>query len=103
MELISIDTKNKDYEIVVKLNLGNNNREENSEYSVKMNELGDLNYKFKSLNVEGKGFEPSVSLRPTHAFQACSLNHSDTPLNGLQNYDLFRRIEKAVDILFELN
>ena len=53
--------------------------------------------------VEGKGFEPSVSLRPTHAFQACSLNHSDTPLNGLQNYDLFRRIEKAVDILFELN
>ena len=34
--------------------------------------------------VEGKGFEPSVSLRPTHAFQACSLNHSDTPLNGLQ-------------------
>ena len=30
--------------------------------------------------VEGKGFEPSVSLRPTHAFQACSLNHSDTPL-----------------------
>ncbi len=35
--------------------------------------------------VEGKGFEPSVSLRPTHAFQACSLNHSDTPLNGVQN------------------
>ncbi len=34
--------------------------------------------------VEGKGFEPSVSLRPTHAFQACSLNHSDTPLNGTQ-------------------
>ena len=37
--------------------------------------------------VEGKGFEPSVSLRPTHAFQACSLNHSDTPLDesvGLQ-------------------
>ncbi len=104
VKLISIDTKNKDYEIIVKLNLGdNNNREEINEYSVKMNELDDLVYKLKSLNVEGKGFEPSVSLRPTHAFQACSLNHSDTPLNGLQNYDLFRRIEKAVDILFELN
>ena len=35
------------------------------------------------LYVEGKGFEPSVSLRPTHAFQACSLNHSDTPLIGM--------------------
>ncbi len=33
--------------------------------------------------VEGKGFEPSVSLRPTHAFQACSLNHSDTPLKSI--------------------
>ena len=28
---------------------------------------------------EGMGFEPTVAFA-THAFQACSLNHSDTPL-----------------------
>ena len=28
---------------------------------------------------EGKGFEPSVACA-THAFQACSFDHSDTPL-----------------------
>jgi hypothetical protein len=53
VKLISMDSKIKDYEIVVKLNLGNKNiKEENSEYSVKMNELDDLVYKLKSLNVE---------------------------------------------------
>ncbi|MFM1913312.1 MAG: hypothetical protein RIR51_1150, partial [Bacteroidota bacterium] len=33
-----------------------------------------------SRGVEGKGFEPSISFRPIHTFQACSFNHSDTPL-----------------------
>ena len=28
---------------------------------------------------EGGGFEPPVPFKGTHAFQACSLNHSDTP------------------------
>ena len=28
---------------------------------------------------EGVGFEPTVGFRPTHAFQAGSLSHSDTP------------------------
>ena len=32
---------------------------------------------------ERKGFEPSIRCR-IHAFQACSLNHSDTSLIGLQ-------------------
>ena len=30
--------------------------------------------------VEGVGFEPTMSLRPIHTFQACSFDHSDTPL-----------------------
>lgn len=27
---------------------------------------------------EGVGFEPTVRVKRTHAFQACSLSHSDT-------------------------
>lgn len=101
VKLISMDSKIKDYEIVVKLNLGNeNNKEENSEYAVKMNELDDLIYKLKSLNVEGKGFEPSVSLRPTHAFQACSLNHSDTPLNGMAKLRIYFEESKKESMSF---
>ena len=34
---------------------------------------------------ERKGFEPPIRCR-IHAFQACSLNHSDTSLYGLQIY-----------------
>lgn len=29
--------------------------------------------------MEGVGFEPTVRLWRTHAFQACSLSHSDIP------------------------
>jgi hypothetical protein len=31
---------------------------------------------------EEVGFEPTVRLWRTHAFQACSLSHSDTPPEG---------------------
>ena len=50
--------------------------------------------------VEGKGFEPSVSLRPTHAFQACSLNHSDTPLNGMAKLRIYFEESKKESMSF---
>ena len=31
-------------------------------------------------SVEGMGFEPTMSFWPIHTFQACSFDHSDTPL-----------------------
>lgn len=53
VKLISINSKIKDYEVVVKLNLGNKNKNvENGEYTVKMNELDDLVYKLKNLYVD---------------------------------------------------
>lgn len=33
-------------------------------------------------DVEGMGFEPTMSFWPIHTFQACSFDHSDTPLGG---------------------
>ena len=39
---------------------------------------------------EREGFEPSVPCG-THAFQACSIGHSDTsPGNGVRIYDLYQ-------------
>jgi hypothetical protein len=37
-----------------------------------------LTYKGLNAVAEKEGFEPSVGYEPTHAFQACDLNHSST-------------------------
>ncbi|VXB32633.1 hypothetical protein MASSI9I_20479 [Massilia sp. 9I] len=38
---------------------------------------------FKAILAERGGFEPPVGYEPTHAFQACDLNHSSISPDGV--------------------
>ncbi len=62
--------------------------------------LGLRGFKVKTISnfAERKGFEPSIHFWRIHTFQACSFNHSDTSLNGVQIYELLRSFPPKIPV-----